>query len=51
MKFVRDTRKVYEAVTKDISQKMIGVNESLKKINEASAASHGETKSRAKNFW
>ncbi len=29
-------RKVYEAVTKDISQKMIGVNESLKKINEAS---------------
>jgi len=29
-------RKVYEAVTKDISQKMIGVNESLKKINGAS---------------
>lgn len=29
-------RKVYEAVTKDISQKMVGVNESLKKINEAS---------------
>lgn len=29
-------RKVYEAVTKDISQKMIGVNESFKKINEAS---------------
>lgn len=29
-------RKVYEAVTKDISQKMMGVNESLKKINEGS---------------
>lgn len=29
-------REVYEAVTKDISQKMIGVNESFKKINEAS---------------